>query len=68
MISPKFLLKLFIHDVSLESMVRDQYEMAKKGISWEVSSLISDFERYAIINLIAEDYQREAEIWNPNTK
>ena len=68
MMNSKFLLKLFVNDVSLESLVRDQYEMAKKGISWEVSSLISDFERYAITNLIAEDYQREAEIWNPHTK
>ena len=60
----QFILKLFVSDVSLESLVRDQYEMAKKGISWEASSCMSDFERFAIVNLIIEDYNREAEKYN----
>ena len=60
----QFILQLFTNDISLESLVRDQYEMAKKGISWEVSSCMSDFERFAIINLIIEDYNREAEKYN----
>ena len=62
----QFILQLYVNDVSLESLIRDQYEMAKKGISWEVSSCLPDFERFAIINLIAEDYKREAEQWNLN--
>lgn len=60
------MLFLFTHDVSLESLIREQYEMAKKGISWEVSTFLPDFERFAIVNMIADDYKREAEQFNPD--
>lgn len=56
-----FLLRVFVNDVSLTGLVREQYEMAKKGIPWTESSLMSDFERSAIVSMIAEDYKLEAE-------
>ena len=56
-----FLLRVFVNDVSLTGLVREQYEMAKKGITWTESSLMSDFERSAIVSMIAEDYKLEAE-------
>ena len=57
----QFLVYLFTNDVSIQGLVREQYEMAKKGISWEVSSCLSDFERQAIVQMIIEDYNNEAE-------
>ena len=55
------LLKFFTYDVSLPGLVREQYEMAKKGISLAESNLLCDFERSAMVNMIAEDYKNEAE-------
>lgn len=57
----QFILYLFTNDVSTHGIIKEQYELAKHGISWEVSSCMSDFERNAVVNMIIEDYNNEAE-------
>ena len=56
-----FILHLFTYDCTLESITREQFEMAKKGISWTESSFMTEVDRFILINMIVEDYKREAE-------
>lgn len=57
----QIIVHFFTNDITLQGLIKEQYEMAKKGISWEVSSCMPDFERNAVINMIIEDYNNEAE-------
>lgn len=57
-----FLFHLFTFDVNYRSIMKEQYEMSKKGIDWETSNNFTEFQREAIVDLIMTDYKREAEL------
>jgi len=57
----KFIYKSFVIDISLSSLVRLQYELAKKGISISESSNIPLFEFEALMNMLYKDLKEEAE-------
>lgn len=57
----KFIYKSFIYDMSLESIVKIQYELAKKGISLNESLSIPIFEFEAFSGLLYKDLKDEAE-------
>jgi len=55
-------MKIMCSDVSMESIVTEQYQLAKHaGISLVESSLMPEFEREAFINLLVKDIKRETE-------
>lgn len=57
----RFIYKSFVLDISLASLVRLQYELAKKGISMRESSNIPLFEFEALTNMLYNDLKEEAE-------
>lgn len=56
-----FIYNSFVYDVSLESLVRMQYELSKKGISLIESAMIPIFELDAYSGLVYKDIKEEAE-------
>ena len=56
-----FILKSFIFDWSLESLIRVQYEAAKRGISLTESLQLPWFEFEAIVGMIQKDIKEEIE-------
>lgn len=60
-IKSRFVYYLFTFDCSYESIIREQYELSKIGISLTESSNMPDFERIAYVNLLIKDKKSEAE-------
>lgn len=56
-----FLYKLFVYDCSLESILREQYELSKKGISFTISANIPIFEKDALVNLVLMDKKNDVD-------
>lgn len=56
-----FIMHSFLYDISLESLVRMQYELLKKGMSLSESSSVPLFEFEAYSNLLIKDLKNEAE-------
>lgn len=56
-----FLYKSITYDVTLSSLIREQYELAKKGISPTESNELPIYEREAFVNLILADKKLETE-------
>ena len=56
-----FIFHLFTYDCDYASIVREQYELCKTGISLTESSNLPDFERQVYINLLINDRNNEIE-------
>jgi hypothetical protein len=55
-----FLLKLFTCDVSLENIIKEQYELSRRAnINISESDGLTEFERAAYVNLLLSDLKKE---------
>lgn len=63
------IVKLFSLDCSLNSVIEEQYYLAKDAnISLNESGNLPDFERQAYISLLLRDRKKEIEAMNSNNK
>lgn len=52
---------LFTHDCTLENIIEEQYQLARKGgIGFLESNNMADFEREACLNMLLRDLKNEA--------
>lgn len=58
-----FLYFLFSSDTDLYSIYREQYELAKKGISLQESNKMPEFVRKAFISFVIEDKKLDNEFF-----
>lgn len=60
-----FIINLFCGDCSIDSILREQFQLSRKAnISIEVSEYLPDFEREIYMNLLISDIKQEREALN----
>lgn len=59
----EFLYFLFSNDTDLYSIYKEQYELAKRGISLQESNKMPEFVRKAFISFVIEDKKNDNEFF-----